>query len=597
MKSLLRLNQLGLLLGMSLVVLILSIWSLIAQPTATLLITLPNAERRAHTLSEDEQSTAWWHMRLLMDGSDVAAGVVASATDGAGLGHQLHWDPKELTWRIVRLGNGPKLLAQGQLSSTPRRLSLYRFGYRLELRVNDRAVLSSYDLTNTPGAKEWALIQEHEGPEHKLEVHNQFYLASVSRSDQEAYQQLTVILDAFISSTQNHNVLYGQAGNIINFLGEDHNAKPHLWAWTMWAYASRLINRGNSRTTGTLDEAIDYLKISGAGTTAPSEIPGLLLDLQEQAARKAEVVPESPTPASEFIHQRRAWLSTFLRIQDVYQELTSMDDANRRGYASTNHGRFLGLMSTQIALLMSGEKAAANPAEAPSWLTTRIRALEGRLPFERPLPEIQRHWFNHTWQRPAMDRLISLTGNLDNAKGIDVRAKILTAIREDQPDQLQEALSDDQIDPRIRVICHAILAIHGSMPVKGALDALNAKDADGISLVERDPLAYALMRLVHYRRSQEIAALNLAAPSWVQPPGLTPYRQLLDGGYGATIIAFSRPGDTMPPPEALASAMAMQEVSGIRPDWELLDSLPSFSLPLSLLVPPPITPQTPFVTP
>ena len=171
-----------------------------------------------------------------------------------------------------------------------------------------------------------------------------------------------------------------------------------------------------------------------------------------------------------------------------------------------------------------------------------------------------------------MDQLTSLAGNLSTVKGLATRAQILTAIREQQPEQLQQALSDETIDPRIGVICHAILAVNGSMPVKGALDALNTKDADGISLVERDPLAYALMRLLHHRRATEIAALELAAPSWVQPPGLTPYRQLLDGGYGATIIAFSRPGDTISPPEALASAMAMQEVSGIRPDWKLLNS-------------------------
>ena len=42
----------------------------------------------------------------------------------------------------------------------------------------------------------------------------------------------------------------------------------------------------------------------------------------------------------------------------------------------------------------------------------------------------------------------------------------------------------------------------------GALAALNRDDADGISLVERDPLAYALMRLLHHRRAAEVAELN-----------------------------------------------------------------------------------------
>ena len=176
MKTLLRLNQLSILFATVVLILVLSIWSLIAQPTATLLNILPHAERLEHSLPEGEQSTAWWHMRLLLDSSDITAGIIASASDGDGRGHQLHWDPKESMWRIIRLGSGPKLLAQGHLNASPRRISLYRFGYRLELRVNDQAIHSCFDMSNAPGASRWQLITEHEGPEHRLEIHNQSYL-------------------------------------------------------------------------------------------------------------------------------------------------------------------------------------------------------------------------------------------------------------------------------------------------------------------------------------------------------------------------------------------------------------------------------------
>ena len=134
----------------------------------------------------------------------------------------------------------------------------------------------------------------------------------------------------------------------------------------MWAYASRLIQRGDSIQNNTLVAIIDYLRVNGNSDGAPSEIPGLLLDLQEQAAAKALYIPESPTPAAEFIQQRGSWLATFLRIQEVYHELTTMDQANQRGHASTQHGRFIGLMSQQLALLQGGKTAAANPAEAPT---------------------------------------------------------------------------------------------------------------------------------------------------------------------------------------------------------------------------------------
>ena len=39
----------------------------------------------------------------------------------------------------------------------------------------------------------------------------------------------------------------------------------------------------------------------------------------------------------------------------------------------------------------------------------------------------------------------------------------------------------------------------------------------------------------------------------------------------------------MPPAEALAAALAMQEVAGLKPDWSKRRGLPSLTLPLALL--------------
>ena len=127
-----RPNHLSLLLFlMAILVFALSLWSLIVQPTATLLVTLPHAESLEHQLEAEEQDTAWWQMRLLLDNSDIAAGVVASAENEARAGIACTGIPKPCAGASCAWEPGPKLLGQGVLEQAPRRLSVHRYGYRL----------------------------------------------------------------------------------------------------------------------------------------------------------------------------------------------------------------------------------------------------------------------------------------------------------------------------------------------------------------------------------------------------------------------------------------------------------------------------------
>ena len=63
---------------------------------------------------------------------------------------------------------------------------------------------------------------------HRLEVHNQLYLASVSRADEEAYDQFSEVMNSFLEKRRDEPGFNQQAGNIISFFPQEHRAKPHL---------------------------------------------------------------------------------------------------------------------------------------------------------------------------------------------------------------------------------------------------------------------------------------------------------------------------------------------------------------------------------
>ncbi|TVR44638.1 MAG: hypothetical protein EA402_06565 [Planctomycetota bacterium] len=586
MMAVQRFNQLSILMLICILVLALTLWSVIAQPTATLIVTLPLNDRYEHQLDDAEEATAWWHMQLLADISNVSAGVILSAEGEQGQGHHLHWDPRNLYWRLTRSGSGPHLLAQGQLTNIPRRLSLYRFGYRLEVQADGETIAQSFDFADAPPAQTWRLQLEHEGPQHRMEVHNHVYLASATINDDDHYQQFQDILRSYAGLQHNDLLLYQQASTHIAYFTEPHHSQSHLWSWLMWAYGSSLIARGPQIDSGGLAAVIDYLRVAGAGSQVISEIPGMLYDLQRATIRQASKIPETPIPAQEFISRRRSWLHAGIRIQDAIDELTAHASARERAHIMSEQDRFLALMNRQVSQFLSSSSTAAMPAEAPSWVTNRTRALTGRLPIEIPLPEIVRDWFPRPWLRPSTEGLLALAGGMGNQQGLLLRAQILSGLRDEPHPDFAQLIEASAVDARSRIITAAILSVYGAIDADIGYAGLTRQDADGISLMERDPLAYALYRLLFMRQAEAMAQRERSS-SWSLPPGLTPYRQLLDGGFGATIIAFSRPGDTMPPPEALAAALAMQEVSGIRPQWELLRALPSINLPLSLLIPPP----------
>jgi hypothetical protein len=157
-------------------------------------------------------------------------------------------------------------------------------------------------------------------------------------------------------------------------------------------------------------------------------------------------------------------------------------------------------------------------------------------------------------------------------------------------------LGDEQIDGRSRKLLSALLALHGGVPLKEAVDLLATAPEGTTALAERDPLAYALYRLLLYRNRNDVSPDDHVL-GFRLPPGLTPHQRLLSGTDEALVIAFDQPGDNLPPSQAVAAALALQEISGLDVTWELLRTLPDLTLPLDLMVPPRRQPVSPYTVP
>nr|MBA3938515.1 hypothetical protein [Planctomycetota bacterium] len=149
---------------------------------------------------------------------------------------------------------------------------------------------------------------------------------------------------------------------------------------------------------------------------------------------------------------------------------------------------------------------------------------------------------------------------------------------------------------REALLAQALLALRGFGDANAALQALDPDpkhmdaNADGLPLARRDPLAYALYRLIQHRLGDSRGAgkgLLDSAPTVTLPDTLSRYDRLLSGRPDAIQEVFLTDPALLPAAQALAAALAMQEVVDVdaKPAWKLIDALPCYTLPLGLLAP------------
>ena len=219
-------------------------------------------------------------------------------------------------------------------------------------------------MTDTPGANKWRLVQEHEGPNHRLEVHNQTFLASASRNDDEVYRQLHNILEAFAEQRGNDHDADQPGGQPDQLLPRWPSIKGPSLALDdvgpgLKAHPARAVPRSGS--------IIHYFgEVTATGESPQSEIPGFLLDLQEKAIAKATLGAGSANP-SRRIHRQTALLVTHLPAP----ARGAAGDHRRRWGQSTGTRHFRaraipGPDESQIALLLKvSQKPSRRPPKHP----------------------------------------------------------------------------------------------------------------------------------------------------------------------------------------------------------------------------------------
>jgi hypothetical protein len=217
----------------------------------------------------------------------------------------------------------------------------------------------------------------------------------------------------------------------------------------------------------------------------------------------------------------------------------------------------------------------------------------------------------------VVERLVATAG-LSPLTAVRLAAVLHESVADDGRHATGERLLQayEIAEPRDRELARALsalrrLAAAGAAPDEAVLrevrEALRRLDPDGLlhadggvpadgtaGLVHRDPLAFALASLMEVRL-QRLAVRLPGAPRPVQAvpeagsgrfAQLEPFARLLGGRDSATEVIWLHADAVLPPAQALAAALAMQEVRGERPpDWGLLRRLPCFTLPLDFLDP------------
>ena len=238
---------------------------------------------------------------------------------------------------------------------------------------------------------------------------------------------------------------------------------------------------------------------------------------------------------------------------------------------------------------LAGDSPQPTPAEGPAWLTCRWRAFAGRNPGVSAFPELPGGWRERNPLAGALQQLTDLAGFTPLA-AVALRADVLDALSGGDRVAAAEAVAAAPPEAaRHAALTAALLALRElaqnparseTPAVRAALAGLARDDGDGSPLANDDPLGFALDRLLRHRAARADATLP-GVPNVPEP--LAWAERLLNGKPEAPAESWRALPER--PLEALAAALAMQEVAGESPNWSLLDQATCFTLPLRLLAP------------
>lgn len=378
--------------------------------------------------------------------------------------------------------------------------------------------------------------------------------------------------------------------------------------------------------------SLEHLESLARKQPAPESL-GLFLNLLPDFARLACERSRLPRDPNLVLTERDQWLRLLRHAGQTALRL----DADQ-GSPLPERWRWQLRLTLNAASCLMGREPDPLPSEAPDWVVCRWRTLAGSGPGR---PEPGKPVFNADIPLgadeqnpilPVLNRLldhaaIDATAAEGSARLIDLMERYtmdlgtlnaqaqINARRDCERDAeaIFKAMPEQQALLGRALLVLRRLDLQDLVDVEKELSLLDPKDirlareqeqkerAAGRPLmsnrrlapIENDPLAYALYRLILSRltnpRLTTDGRTRITNPI-SNPTGLpethTTFASLLSGAPEATSYAWKVDPAVLPPPLALAAALAMQEVAGLTPEWRLLERTPSFTVPLRFLLPP-----------
>jgi hypothetical protein len=586
---------------------------------------------------------AAWRMQLRLDPALKAPGPAWMIFEGAkpGGGYELHWQPSHLALQLFRASD-QMLLGSACLDRFPAQVVFARRGYQLEVSADERLVFACLDPLPAPPAANCGFSTSGPLLDSTFSIHDDRALLdprTLAALAIDRKEELRPLLEATgRPDVTVLNVRYAlsldpekaaadmvsaleRAGAAVRAIGAQHPDRIRLQHWLAWGEVHLALARQDLDAPQRTSAAIQQL--AELGEQQPSgENLGLLLEVLERITRVC-ARPPYRAPA-EVMRWRRSWF-------DILAYTAAKADA-ACAPLKTDSGAIPAVGDDwrwQLRLLAHGAECLRGPPDAPSGADDTMSL--PRQPWPRPTPAEAPDWVVCRWRafaggdpggpafsgdipiapdernpiRPALVRLIQLAG-FEPVAAVQTKAHILDALDAQTPANAppearraneQRALEAARTAPaREAALDLALLALHGVGDLAQALAELDpdpkhqTPNTDGVvPWARRDPLAYALYRLLQHRQAEAAAATPTANPLGKPedlPDGLAPFTRLLSGRLEATHEAWLTDPQVLPPAQALAAALAMQEViglPGVRPDWRLLDQLPCFTLPLRLM--------------
>jgi hypothetical protein len=622
------------------VVAVVSVWSWQVQPETTQLgfARIPGGARSSVVLSNQSAEAPRnlpcpaWRMHLRVDAGLKPPGPAWLMFEGArpGDGYELNWQPSRLSLTLTR-GNPALVLGVTSLDHFPSQVVLARHGFHLEVWADEVQVLTILDPQTTSAATAWGFQAAGPMEGSTVSLHDDRRLlpattAAALSGDAVALQRVlsdpmqddhalfitrqALVLDAEKSTTEKSAAVKA-ASAAIGAFSTSGTTLGELRQWLAWGDVHVALVRQDldaaTRTTQAVHTLIDLANQQPAGESA-----GLAMELLERVVR-ACARPPYRAP-EDVVRWREAWFAILADCASAALAHSSpaIPDDWRWQLRLIIHG----------ADCLRGHAPRPTPAEAPEWVVSRWRAFAGGNPgsaaFNNPIPQTAEE---RNPIRPALERLIQLAAfEPGGIAAVAMRAAIIDALEtaarpKAGPETIEEqralnraraldATNEPNVPAREAVLAQAILALQGIGDPLAAQRALDpdenhrAPTGDGtVPLARRDPLAYALYRLLRFRRqgSGPVHADGPFGPKEQMPEALvSPFGRLLSGRPEAPQEAWLSDASVLPATQALAAALAMQEVlqvDGALPNWSLLDQLPCFTLPLRLMKPVSVLPD------